>query len=523
MAAKSAGGRLRRLVRADTMVAAGILASRLSGLVRTTIFSIFFGLQNDAADAFNAAVRIPNLLQNLFGEGALSGSFIPIHASLRAQGRDEDAAQTARTVFALLMLLMSVLVLIGVLLTPLLIETIAPGFHGEKKALAIRLVRILFPGSAMLVAAAWCLGVLNSHGKFLLSYASGIAWNAGMVGALLLFGPANRHQLDHLAVMLAWGSVVGSVLQFAVQAPTAFALSKGSGALALSEPVRRAIRDFFPVLVSRGAVQISAYIDAFIASFLPTGAVTGLSVTSQIYTLPVSLFGISVSAAQLPALSRDAARAETTQLRDRIDRGLSRLTFFTVPSAVAFATVGDVIAGALFQHGRFRAEDSRIVWGMLAGASIGLVASTQSRLYSVAHYAIGDTRTPLRFALVRIAFVTTLGFLFALYLPSWLGVPAMWGTAGLTASAGIAGWVEFALLRHSLNGRVGRTGVPATRTAILWGAAGAGAAVAWGVKLIIPWSNALVRGGLILPAFGVTYLACTALFGVDIRRQLLRE
>jgi putative peptidoglycan lipid II flippase len=426
-------------------------------------------------------------------------------------------------VFALLMLLMAVLVLLGVMLTPILIQTLVPGFEGEKRELTIRLVRILFPGAAMLVAAAWCLGVLNSHGKFLLSYASGIAWNAGMIGALLLFGPGSRLNLDHLAVMLAWGSVVGSVLQFSVQAPTALRLSRGGGRLALSEPVRRAIRDFFPVLVSRGSVQISAYIDQFIASYLPTGAVTGLTNTSTIYTLPVSLFGISVSAAQLPALSQDAARAETAQLRDRINRGLARLTFFVVPSAVAFAAAGDIIAAVLFQHGRFRAEDSRILWGMLAGSAIGLVASTQSRLYSVAHYALGDTKTPLRFALVRIAFVTALGFLCALYLPGWLGVPPMWGTAGLTASAGLAGWIEFALLRHSLDGRIGRTGVPASRMAILWGAAIAGAAAGWAVKLIIPWSNPLIQGALILPAFGVTYLACTALLGIDIRHQLLRE
>jgi putative peptidoglycan lipid II flippase len=283
------------------------------------------------------------------------------------------------------------------------------------------------------------------------------------------------------------------------------------------------VRDFGPVMISRGAVQISAYIDQFIASYLPTGAVTGLTNTSIIYTLPVSLFGISVSAAQLPALSQEAAREETGRLRDRINRGLDRLTFFVVPSAVAFAAVGDVIAGLLLQHGRFRAEDSRIVWGMLAGSAIGLVASTQSRLYSVAHYALGDTKKPLRFALVRIAFVTVLGFVCALYLPGWLGVPAMWGTAGLTASAGVAGWIEFALLRHSLDSRVGHTGVPASRMAILWGAAIAGAAVALGVKHVLPWSGPLVRGALILPAFGVTYLACTALLGIDVRHQLLRD
>jgi putative peptidoglycan lipid II flippase len=522
VADKGAAGRLRRLVRADTMVAAGILVSRVSGLARTTIFAHFFGLQNDAADAFSAAVRIPNLLQNLFGEGALSGSFIPIHSGLRAQGRDADAAQTARTVFALLMLLMSVLVLLGEAAAPLLTRTIAGGFTGDKRALTTLLVRILFPGAAMLVAAAWCLGVLNSHGKFLLSYASGIAWNAGMIGALLIYGPGSKHDLDHLSVMLAWGSVVGSFLQFAVQAPTAFALSRGGG-FALSDPVRRALRDFTPVMISRGAVQISAYVDQYIASYLPKGAVTGLTATSLIYTLPVSLFGISVSAAQLPSLSRDAALAETTKLRERIDRGLERVTFFVVPTAVAFATVGDVIAAFILQHGRFRAQDSRIIWGMLAGASIGLVASTQSRLYSVAHYALGDTKKPLRYALVRIALVTVLGYLCALVIPPLVGVPAMWGTAGLTASAGVAGWIEFALLRHSLNGRIGPTGVSAQRMVVLWGSALAGAAIAWGVRLVMPWTNPLIRGALILPAFGVTYLACTALLGVDVRRQLLRD
>jgi len=513
----------RRRLGADAMVAAGILASRLSGLVRTTIFSYFFGLRSDAADAFSAAVRIPNLLQNLFGEGALSGSFIPIHASLRAQGRDAEAAQAARTVFALLMLLMSVLVLAGVVLTPTLIPLIANGFKGEKRELTVRLVRILFPGAGMLVAAAWCLAVLNSHGKFLLSYASGVAWNASMIAALVLFGPGDKYHLDHLAVILAWASVVGSLLQFAVQAPTALRLTTGSAVLGLSEPVRRAVRDFFPVLISRGAVQISAFIDQQIASYLPTGAVTGLTATSLIYTLPVSLFGISVSAAQLPALSRDAALAETAKLRERIDAGLDRLTFFVIPSAMAFATIGDVIAGVILQHGRFRAEDSRIVWGMLAGAAIGLVASTQSRLYSVAHYALGDTKKPLRFALIRIALVTVLGYVCSLVIPPRIGVPAMWGAAGLTASAGIAGWFEFALLRRSLTARIGETGLARSRLAILWGSALAAGVVAWGVKLALPWSQPLVRGALILPAFGITYLACTAALGIDVRRHLLRD
>ena len=509
------------------MVAAGILASRLAGLVRTMIFSYFFGLRSDAADAFNAAVRIPNLLQNLFGEGALSGSFIPVHAGLRAQGRDADAAQVARTVFALLMVVISVLVLAGVLATPVLLEVIAPGFTGDKRALSVRLVRILFPAAGMLVAASWCLGVLNSHGKFLLSYASGVAWNAGMIGALILFGPGSP--LDSLAIKLAWGSVAGSILQFAVQAPTAFSLSSGGGGIALSEPVRRTIHDFFPVLISRGAVQISAYIDNVIASWLPTGAVTGLQNASLLYTLPVSLFGISVSAAELPALSSVAARDERDALRARINAALERLTFFVVPSAVAFALLGDVVAGALLQRGRFSHQDSIIVWGILAGSSIGLVASTQSRLYSVAHYAIGDTKTPLRFALVRLSFVTALGWVCALVLPPRLGIAPIWGAAGLTASAGVSGWIEFALLRRSMNHRIGRTGVPAARMTRLWFAASAAAILAFAVKRLFtpalasaalrvasPGWIPILRGAMVLPVFGGAFLLLTVLLGVPI-------
>ena len=158
----------RRAARPDAAVGAGILISRLAGLVRVRIFAHYFGLR-DAADAFNAAFRIPNLLQNLFGEGALSGSFIPVHAGLRARGEHEAAAQTARTVFALLALAISLLVLLGVVAAPVLVDLIAPGFGGGKRDLTVTLVRVLFPGAGILVISAWCLGVLNSHGRFLLS------------------------------------------------------------------------------------------------------------------------------------------------------------------------------------------------------------------------------------------------------------------------------------------------------------------------------------------------------------------
>lgn len=496
-------------------VGAGILLSRLAGIARSVLFANYFGQRTEAADAFQIAFRIPNLLQNLFGEGALSASFIPVHSGLRARGEHEAAAHMARTFFAILAVTISVLVLLGVLAAPLMVTLIAPGFTGAKRQLTTHLVRVLFPGAGLLVASAWCLGVLNSHGKFFLSYTAPVAWNAAMIGTMLYFG--DQHGVEWLSMDLAWGSVAGSFLQFALQAPLAFRLSRHPERVRLTAPVREALRNFLPALVSRGAVQLSAFVDAWIASWLPTGAVAALANSQLLYTLPVSLFGISVSASELPAMSADAAGAAGyAPLRARIDAALKRLAFFVVPSAVAFAALGDVIAAAMLQRGRFETGDAVYVWGILAGSSIGLLASTMARLYSAAHYALGDTRRPLRFALARLTMGAALGYVFAIILPPKLGLAAHWGAAGLTAASGVVGWVEFALLRSSLNRRIGPTGLAASHLARLWTAGLAGAAIAWGVKLSLPPLDPLIRGIAVLPAFGAGFLATAVLLRLPL-------
>ena len=505
---------------AATSVGAGILLSRLAGIARSVLFAKYFGQQSEAADAFQVAFRIPNLLQNLFGEGALSASFIPVHSGLRARGEHDAAAHMARTFFAILSITISLLVLLGVLAAPLMVTLLAPGFTGAKAQLTTHLVRILFPGAGLLVASAWCLGVLNSHGKFFLSYTAPVAWNAAMIATMLYFG--DRHGIEWLSMDLAWGSLAGSFLQFAVQAPMAFRLARHPERVRLTEPVRQAIRNFLPALVSRGAVQLAGFIDMWIASWLPNGAIAALANAQLLYTLPVSLFGISVSASELPAMSADATKTEDfAALRARIDAALARLAFFVVPSAVAFAAIGDVIAAAILQRGRFEAADAVYVWGILAGASVGLLATTMARLYSAAHYALGDTRRPLRFALTRLVVGGALGWVFAIVLPPQFGVAASWGAAGLTAASGVAGWTEFALLRASLNRRIGSTGLGAAYLARLWIGGLAAAAVAWGVRLALPPLDPLIRGVAVLPAFGATFLAAAVI--LRLPRPALRR
>jgi len=512
-----------RTGRSAVLVATGILLTRLTGLVRQSVFAHYFGLGPDA-DAFSAAFRIPNFLQNLFGEGALSASFIPVYAALVARGERRDADRVAGAVGSLLGLVVSVIVLAGVFATPLLIDLIAPGFEGGKRALTIELVRILFPGAGLLVLSAWCLGVLNSHHRFLLSYTAPVMWNAAMIATLVAFGPRTS-ELSRLAELLAWGSVVGSALQFGVQVPFVLHVAPGlRPALDVaSSAVRTVMRNFVPVFISRGVVQVSAYIDTLLASLLPNGAVAALTSAQLLYTLPVSLFGMSVSAAELPAMSGAALDdAGTIALRARLDAGLRRIAFFVVPSAVAFLALGDVIAATLFQSGRFVRADAVYVWGILAGSAVGLLASTLGRLYASTYYALRDTRTPLNFALVRVTLTTVLGYLFAIPLPRAIGVSPSWGAAGLTASAGIAGWVEMLLLRETLNRRIGPTGLPVDYIAKLWAAAAGGAALAWVIKVFVSGPPP-VRGAAVLIPYGLTFVGLTWVTGVAEGRALVEE
>jgi putative peptidoglycan lipid II flippase len=509
------------------MVAAGILLSRIVGLIRSRVLAHFLAT-SDAADAFAAAFRIPNLLQNLFGEGALSASFIPVYASLLAREDREEAGRVAGAIGAVLALGMAVLVLIGVLATPVLIDAIAPGFEGEKRELAIRLVRILFPGAGLLVLSAWCLGILNSHRKFFLSYAAPVIWNAAIIGALIVAG--GRMGQYPLAVVTAWASVAGSALQVMVQLPTVLAVARGlRPSLDLhSENVRTVIRNFMPTFLSRGVVQISAYVDALLASLLPTGAVAALAYAQTLYTLPVSLFGMSVSAAELPAMASamgDPAQV-AAQLRTRLDAGLRQIAFYIVPSAVAFAALGQILAAALFQSGQFTRGDSFYVWGILAGSAVGLLAGTMGRLYSSGFYALRDTRTPLRFAVIRVVLTTVLGYLAAIPLPGLLGIPTRWGVAGLTASAGFAGWIEFFLLRRALNHRIGTTGLDRGLSLRLWAAAlvaaALGGAVAWGLGGALG-AHPILHAIAVLGVYGPVYFSLTAALGVPEASGLWRR
>jgi putative peptidoglycan lipid II flippase len=513
------------------LVGAGILLSRIVGLVRQRVFAYYFGI-SIAGDAYAAAFRIPNFLQNVFGEGALSASFIPVYAKLLAKGEGEEAGRVAGVIFSILALTTSLLVLLGVLAAPQLTDFLAPGFEGEKRDLTVQLVRIFFPGAGLLVLSAWCLGVLNSHRRFFLSYTAPVIWNVAIIVALVLAGtPVRRTGLGDLGVWgavaryTAWGAVAGSALQFIVQLPLVLRLIKGLrlSLAAANTNVRTVILNFLPVFLSRGVVQISAFVDEMIASLLGHGPVQALTYTQSLYTLPVSLFGMAVSAAELPAMaSAVGERGEVSaQLRKRLDAGLRQISFFIVPSIVGFLALGDVMVAALYRTGNFGGDEVLYVWGILAGSALGLLPTTLGRLYASTFYALHDTRTPFRFAVLHVVLAVVLGYASAIYLPPLLGVEPRWGAVGLTASAGVAGWIEFIFLRRKLNGQIGRTGLSLSFVSKLWAAAVLSAAVGWGLKLAVGGLHPIVVAALVLTPYGLLYFGLTSLWGLPEARAVV--
>ncbi|HND84169.1 MAG TPA: murein biosynthesis integral membrane protein MurJ [Pseudobdellovibrionaceae bacterium] len=446
------------------LVAIGILLSRIFGLVRERIFAHYLG-NSWSADAFRAAMRIPNLLQNLLGEGVLSASFIPIYAQmLAAKGGGSDlevqkkADRFAVSLLALLSASVFVLVAIGIAASSLLVDVLAPGFDGEKRELTILLVQIFFPATGLLVLSAWCLGVLNSHQKFFMSYVSPVFWNLSIIFGLWYFGGRSQSEI---ATKAAWFTVLGGFIQVLVQAPSIVMLIKSWSLelkFARGMPLRRAVTSFVPAVSSRGVVQLSAFVDSILASFLPSGAVSVLAYVQTLYMLPISLFGMSVTAAELPQLSKlnhltssGALSEEARQsMHSRIQRSLARIHFFVIPCAIVFLILGDSVVGLIFKTGSFTQTDVSVVWFVLIGQSIGLLAATRARLLSSTFFALQDTVTPFRQSIVRmiVSAAASAALVFgAVQVIHWQTSQA---AIVIALASSLGAWVEFHLLRNQL-------------------------------------------------------------------------
>jgi putative peptidoglycan lipid II flippase len=524
----------RRSFAAAALVAAGIFSSRIVGLIRERFIATFFGAGMHA-DVFAAGLRMPNVLQNLLGEGTLSASFIPVYSALIGQGRTKEAGRLAGAIFALLLGIAGAISLVGIALAPFLVAVFTPGFAGERRELMIQLVRILFPMTGVLVLSAWALGILNSHRKFFIPYFAPVLWNVAILVALIAF--SFQDDLDTLLIAVGWGAFVGGLLQFGVQLPWVLKLDREIRInLGRDQPAfREVLRNAGPAIMGRGVVQLSSYVDMVLASLLAVGAVAHLRYAQTLYVLPVSLFGMSVAAAELPELARERESA-IGALRDRTVAAIRRVAFYVIPSAVAFILLGDVFVGGLYQAGEFTASNVALVWLTLAAYGIGLLASTTTRIYQSAFFALRDTRTPARVATLRVitsAFAgaalmlqfesVTLG---GLTIPAGMldrltidGIPL--GPVGLALGASIGAWLEWALLRARLTKQVGKFAAGRGHYLPMLGSALLAAAAGYGVGLLTGQLHPLLKALLVGGVFGVVYFAAARTLGLSEAKVVL--
>lgn len=522
-------------------VALGILASRLLGLVRDQVTARYFGV-GPHADVFRVALRAPNVLQNLLGEGTLSAAFIPIYSRMLEEGRREDAGRFAGAIFGLLLAAASVLVLLGVLLARPLVAILAAGFLDDagpvdRYELTVATVRIIFPMTGILVLSAWALGVLNSHRRFLLPYVAPALWNAAIIGALLWTGGLRGAEtfslamLERLLFAACWGALLGGLLQLLVQLPLVAREMRGFR-LSCSPRVpgvSQALGAFGPAVAGRGVVQLASYVDTLLASLLIQGAVSALGYAQTLYTLPISLFGMSVAAAELPEMARlrrEGDASASGALLSRVHRSLRQSAFLNVPTCVGFLLFGFLIVGAIYRTfaGQFGVEANWLVYLVLGGYSVGLIATTSSRLLQNTFYALGDTRAPARVATLRVVAAAALGFGLMLWLDK-IPVAEVAGLAedegrrlgavGLAVASGVASWLELLLLRRALARSLSGSPVPwrdLGRLVLMALAAALAAGLLW---LALPDIHVAIQGLAVVGTYAAMYLLLARLTGAE--------
>jgi putative peptidoglycan lipid II flippase len=525
-------------------VAAGILSSRLLGFVRQALYAHFFGV-SPHADVVETAFRSPNLLQNLLGEGTISASFIPIYSRMVEEGREEDAGRFAGAILGLLIAVAAAAVLVGVVFAEPIVAVLAPGFladAGDPEAtidryrLTVACVRIVFPMAGVLVLSAWALGVLNSHRRFFLPYFAPVLWNvailAGLVGAAVVLvgdptsgaavaamGDATR---DRLVFAICWGALAGGSLQFAVQLPLVFREMRGFR-LSLStrvEGVRQAMRTTVPVLAGRGVHQVSSYLDLILASWLAVGAPSSLRYAQVLALLPVSLFGMSVAAAELPELSR-LGRREEERFVGRVERSARQMLFLVLPTVVGYLAFGLPIVGMIYRRGAFGPSDQWLVYLVLAGYTLGLAATTQSRLLQNSFYATGDTRTPAKVAVLRVVVGAAVAVPAMLLLDRFTVVSAVdavtpgrtlhLGAVGLALGSAVAAWVELAALRRVLSESLPSLHLPLSAAGRMLALAVAAALPAAGLWWLLAERGPLLVAPAVVAVFAGLYLVAAHL------------
>ncbi len=465
------------------VISLAVMASRILGLVRDQVFAIFFGA-GFHYDAFLTAFRIPNLLRDLLAEGALSSAFVTTFTQVLQKKGEKEALRLSNRVATLIIVVIAIISVIAWFEAPAIVGALAPGFFKlpGKAELAIELTRIMIPFLLFIALAAQAMGILNAHDRFGMPALASAFFNLGSIVGGLLLGFVIGPYLGLSPISgMAYGTLVGGILQFAVQWPSLRRVGFSyRPMLSFTDPgVRQLIGLMGPAVVGTAAVQINVFVNTNFASSIidpstgtvANGPVSWLNYAFRFMQFPIGVFGVAIATAVLPQLSRDIARADYDQYRRTLAHAMTLVFVLCIPSAVGLAILGRPIIALIFEHGRFTAFDTVQTGNALAAYAIGLAGYAAVKVLSPAFYAFGDARTPMLISLGSIA---------VNYLMNSLLV-GPFGHVGLAVSTSTVALVNFLLLAVFMRRKLGALGGRQLIAKILriTAAAAPMAAVAW--------------------------------------------
>jgi len=513
---QAAPARETGLARAAGIVSLATLASRLLGLIREQIFAAFFGA-GLAVDAFQVAFRIPNLLRDLFAEGAMSAAFVPTLTRVQETEGREAAMRLANLVMNFLVVTVSAICILGIVFADHIVPLMAPGFGQVpgKLELTTQMTRIMTPFLLLVALAAAVMGVLNTRRVFFIPAIAPTMLNLALIASGFLIAPiCPRFGLEPI-VGMAFGVLLGGLGQLFIQVPALWGQGfRWRPEISFRDPgVLRIVTLMAPAAVGLAATQVNIFVNTFLASLLPQGSVSWLNYAYRLMQLPIGLFGVAIATVTLAEVSRHAARKEMPELKRTISFSLRFGLFLTLPATMILMALAHPIVALLYQHGRFGPDDSWQTAQALWGYAVGLSAFSAVRVLVPVYYSLGMTRIPVTISFVTIAINVVLNIMLMEPLQH----------RGLALATSISSVLNFVLLFEVLRRKIGPMGGRAlSRSAgkILLAsllAALAAFAAAWEVESWLGLTSVIARMAVVgsgLAAAAAVYLA--AVFALRI-------
>lgn len=538
----------RSVARSAGVVSIAVLFSRLLGLVRETVFARFFGA-GYLYDAFVVAFKIPNILRDLFAEGALSAAFVKVFTDYQIRKNEIEAWRLASLIFNVLAVVMSVITVVGMLVAPWVVPLLARGFPPEKAALAVTLTQIMFPFILLVALAALAMGVLNTKGRFGIPASASTAFNvfsivAGLSLAYWLSGGGWEFSPDKNTVPseaaqwaiigMAIGTLVGGAAQLLIQVPSLLKVGfRFSPVLDLFDPgVKRVMRLMGPAVIGTSAVQIKVLVDVFVVSGIEGGQ-SWLSFAFRLMQFPIGLFGVAIGTAAIPALSRLASEERTVEFRSTLSDSLKLVFLMTVPAACGLIVLGEPIIRLIYEGGRFGAIDTNMTAWALAAYSIGLAGYAAIKVLSPSFYALDDAKTPMWVSIGSIAVHAPMSFGMMYYL-STVGVsperPNGFGHVGVALATSTVALVNFLALSILMRRRIKRLNgrdIIASLAKVIVASAAMSAVAYFSYHWLSGFSVNKNLAALLIEAFvpiglaGLTFLVAAKLLRIDQLETLL--